>query len=317
MYFKDSRDIFIQATQIQEFKNLISQVEKKLRFPKDRDSITKDDLVYELVKSEFYREIISLISKKNNEYPEDYNKEKITEKELQKDINDFIINNINEIKVVKNDNNINYSLIKDSEENLLKDESEYPKYTVDEIFKEKQPAIKKRINHFYANKNDDLYEKYQKLFININNDLVSDIFNPNSYDGHKISSPRIFLSYAIKDALTAISLFFIFREHNIFLYVDFLFNQSTVNIKRTLANEMNKDGQFLFLDAPNAMITVDSKTYIRPWCFWEHGYFLGKAHNVQNESFRVGFAVPKGNSANSESMKEYKILNDILIGKII
>lgn len=305
MLFKDSMDIFRTAYKIEEFKNLISSVEENLHLPENKESYTKHYLVYELLKSEIFSDEPLLRSKQNIDVQNNIEandlyaslKSKILDKERYE--SDF-------------DERLTGELIRDSEKNEVN-------YWFKHSNNITEDNLEKRVDVLFKKDETFLYDKYLKLSIDENNDLIQTIFNSgtNFYTYEKGSPRRVFLSYAVKDILTAISLFFIFREYNIFLYVDFLFNTSQKNIKDILAMEMDTSDQFLFLDAPNSMITVDYKTYIRPWCFWEHGYFLGKTRNKTTQSFRIGFAIPKGSSLNSESLKGYKVLTGIKNGWMV
>jgi hypothetical protein len=355
--FTSVSDIYDSAMTIKEFRDLIATLDYKIEVPENEDSVNEDnkgkfskqDLIEKKGRIEKKRKISVknspsyLYQKTFDEINEKYT---LTETETIQAFSEFLDYVYNRQKdYVLRDNMFDVFLeyLKRNASSSTEDDS-LQKYSLTDVltlfvnlqnqqFENKEDLyniLKNELNEHDKNvkkllnkSEEEIYSDYQKSVINFNNSNLKSIINGTNFRNYELPdySNYVFLSYAVKDILTAIALFFIFREHKIFLYVDFLFNSSPNNVKKELSAKLDKCNQFLFLESPNSMVVIDSKTYIRPWCFWEHGYFLRKIRNsptfLPNLSFKIGFAKLKGDSQNVEMVKGFQNMTDIQNGKII
>ncbi|MDM8533915.1 hypothetical protein QUF55_04330, partial [Clostridiaceae bacterium HSG29] len=99
---------------------------------------------------------------------------------------------------------------------------------------------------------------------------------------------KVFLSYAFEDYLYTIALFIFFKRNKIFLYIDWMHNDSLANgidLKDSLNAVLEKSEQLLFLRSINSELNISGSQYIRPWCSWETGNFYGTDLSNKSEKF--------------------------------
>ena len=82
-----------------------------------------------------------------------------------------------------------------------------------------------------------------------------------------------------------------------------------------LKQELEQSKQILLIDGRNNQISLDSKTYIRPWCAWEIGLYYEVRQQLNNahyeKMFRLGWADPSGNGQQAQMINDFKIVNRI------
>lgn len=163
------------------------------------------------------------------------------------------------------------------------------------------------------------YKRFMQIERNANNKALKDVITELKYmnTSKPINMPQVFLSYPIKDVLLAIMLFYFFESQGIYLYVDYMHNNVLSNgaLKQILKQELEQSKQILLIDGRNNQISLDSKTYIRPWCAWEIGLYYEVRQQLNNapyeKMFRLGWADPSGNGQQAQMINDFKIVNRI------
>lgn len=158
------------------------------------------------------------------------------------------------------------------------------------------------------------YKKFMQIERNVNNSILKNVIN----DPHNVVNlqnqeqlPQVFLSYPVKDLLLAIMLFYYLYYRGIYLYVDYMHNSrlNNLQLKMVLKQELDISNQLLLIDGRNNRITLDSKTYIRPWCAWEIGlYFENNRHNM----FKLGWADSRGNGQQVKMINDLREIRDVV-----
>ncbi|MCI1985916.1 MAG: hypothetical protein LKJ69_08410 [Lactobacillus sp.] len=156
------------------------------------------------------------------------------------------------------------------------------------------------------------YADLSQTYRSINNKLLRKRIESYNFPDKQRGINEIFLSYAVKDLAVATALFFWFRRYDCFLYVDYLFNSKTPSdqLKSVLRQELARSNQFLFADSIESQLKIDSNYYIRPWCAWENGAYLGKQGNNNNPCFRIQWysAEVHGKSAKAKMTEDMLVL---------
>lgn len=101
---------------------------------------------------------------------------------------------------------------------------------------------------------------------------------------------RVFLSYAYKDRLYTLCLYFYMLAHDVDLYVDWLFcpqYEDGKKIKANLSHELKKANQFLFLRSTNSELRIGGNNSIRGWCSWEMGAYYNLNIKSLSDKFYI------------------------------
>lgn len=190
------------------------------------------------------------------------------------------------------------------------------------------------VSSIRKNKLDDYsgisaYKEITRSVRAINNELIKKAFSKSvihheSFKGDSEKNNQVFLSYAVKDIFLAIMLFYYFEDRGIYLYIDFL-NCDQINdtfkLKKILISQMQNSNQFLLLDGINCKVTIDSNSYIRPWCAWENGSYMSlnanRGNEYNKEIYRTGWGTLNGRSNPVKMIEDMFIVLSVRNGKII
>lgn len=159
----------------------------------------------------------------------------------------------------------------------------------------------------------------------INNKLIKDAFlnsiiHHESFRNESDKDNQVFLSYAVEDVFLAVMLFYYFEDRGIYLYIDFLNTDKindTLKLKRMLISQMQKSNQFLLLDGTHCKVTIDSESYIRPWCAWENGSYMALNINRSKEIYRIGWVTLNGESNPVKMIEDMFTVSRVHNGRII
>lgn len=103
------------------------------------------------------------------------------------------------------------------------------------------------------------------------------------------SLPKVFLSYAYKDMGLSFALFLYCLSHDVFLFVDWMWNTSKEEgkkVKEIIEEELDTSSQLLFTLTPASELNAHGYHTIRQWCAWEIGNFFTKR---KEEKYYVNF----------------------------
>ena len=207
-------------------------------------------------------------------------------------IKNAVYTNITFLKVLEDykDNNYNTFKLKDLENKILSIQHSDPmlKHNCEKLLGEIIASENKQT------KSDKDFSFVYKLILNYlaglnnSNDIKAETdkeIKDNKFGYNDRNMPQVFLSFAYDDNLFTYALFRYFYDNGIYLYVDWMHN-GPINdgntLKSILSREIIKSEQFLFLLSPNSEFSLKSNPYIRPWCAWEYGHFLGSKKENQN-----------------------------------
>lgn len=153
-----------------------------------------------------------------------------------------------------------------------------------------ESLLKPNIDEFY------FFNDLIKLLNEISNDDVEkalnnrDVFDYTEATKKYMDFNQVFLSHAFDDKLYTFCLFLFMLEHDIFLYVDWMWSEeydNGIDIKNNLLKELKNSKQLLFFRTINSEFIIRGSGNIRGWCSWELGSFYSIRRNNLNEKFYI------------------------------
>lgn len=124
-----------------------------------------------------------------------------------------------------------------------------------------------------------LKEVFDGKQVNNKIDLIRVFTNKHTLESSsKIKFKKIvFLSYAFDDRLYTLLLFVLAKNHNVFLFVDWMINEKEEldgsKLKKNLLLALNDSDELLFLRTLNSEFDIRGSAQVRQWCSWELGVF--------------------------------------------
>lgn len=158
------------------------------------------------------------------------------------------------------------------------------------------------------------------LLNNINNNDVKKVLSHIKMDKNYLNLNQVFLSYAFDDRLYTFCLFLFMLEHDIFLYVDWMWSgeiDDGIVIKNNLLNEIKKSDQLLFMRTINSEFNIRGSGNIRGWCSWELGAFYSVDKNNLNEKFYIELYRSKKAKKTNKQLDGIKPLKGVISGSLI
>ena len=148
----------------------------------------------------------------------------------------------------------------------------------------------------------------QEMVLNEYTAIIKKIVLANEDYLHSL--PQVFLSYAYLDKGLSFALFLYFLSHNIFLYVDWMWNKlhkKGWEIKKVLNSELKMSQQLLFTLTPASELNAQGYHTVRQWCAWEIGNFYAKKEKMK---FFVNFYPNHTHNMFLDSIKPMKGIKD-------
>ena len=137
----------------------------------------------------------------------------------------------------------------------------------------------------------------------------------------KVKENQIFLSHAYTDKLYTFILFLYMQENDVFLYVDWIFNDKIDDgkiLKEYLTRELKKSKQLLFLRTVNSELQIRGSGVIRPWCTWELGnYYSIYSKDIENKFYIELYEKSNETKANNIQLDGISPLTDIVKGTLV
>lgn len=189
-------------------------------------------------------------------------------------------------------------------------------------FKKQNEILKKFKLFLNKSKKDEFYffNDLIHLLNNINNNDVKKVLSHIKMDKNYLNLNQVFLSYAFDDRLYTFCLFLFMLEHDIFLYVDWMWSgeiDDGIVIKNNLLNEIKKSDQLLFMRTINSEFNIRGSGNIRGWCSWELGAFYSVDKNNLNEKFYIELYRSKKAKKTNKQLDGIKPLKGVISGSLI
>lgn len=132
---------------------------------------------------------------------------------------------------------------------------------------------------------------------------------------HFMKNHRVFLSYAFKDKLYTLALFFYFQRYDIFLYIDWMNRgkaKDGIALKADLHAALINSESLIYLRTPNSELKISGRNYIRPWCSWEMGHF----YDIRGQKEKYYIDLYRHDNVYNQQLAGVKVLRSVGMGSL-